>query len=237
VTRTWDSPQPGSDEINRAHSDAWVGTQGYLRSDGSRQKRAVAFIGNVIALDGTEVPELFVVDIPDDVTDADTRPLCGTPSTRPAPPKGTRQRRLTRTTDRKHPGLGAVRHWPRSSPDGSKIAFLMPDNEGQTQLWTISTTGNGLRQLTGSEMAVESAFTWRPDSRAIACVIGGRICEIDSETGTSTPRTARSDGDEGPRPEAVVYSPDGACIAFMRQVKSIDGTFNQVFVARSELGQ
>ena len=37
VTQTSDSPKPGSDEINRAYSDARIGKQGYERSDGTRK--------------------------------------------------------------------------------------------------------------------------------------------------------------------------------------------------------
>ena len=51
-----------------------------------------------------------------------TDPLQGTPSTRPAPPLGVTQRRLTHTAGRPFPGLqGAPRFWPRSPPCGSRV--------------------------------------------------------------------------------------------------------------------
>ncbi|WP_372721056.1 DUF3748 domain-containing protein [Novipirellula sp.] len=236
VTKTTDAPAPGSDQINRAYSDAWVGENGYLRGDGSRQTRALAFIGDVVSQDGRTVPELFIVDIPDDVTACGDMPLCGTPLTRPAPPRYTAQRRLTETTERKYPGLGSVRHWPRSSPDGSKIAFLMRDDAGRTQLWLASPTEPGFRQLTDNDFPIESAFSFRADGAAIACAAGVCVCEVDITDGTTTPITAESDPASAPRPEAVVYSPDGKHVAFLRPDRSIAGAPNQIFVAETRLG-
>ena len=46
VSRTTPAPQPGGDEISRAYEEGWIGEQGYLRADGSRQRRAIAFIGD-----------------------------------------------------------------------------------------------------------------------------------------------------------------------------------------------
>ncbi|GAA5511007.1 hypothetical protein Rcae01_06520 [Novipirellula caenicola] len=236
VTQTFNAPLPGSDQINRAYSDAWIGNNGYVRRDGSRQMRALAFIGDVVSDRGHTVPELFVVDIPDDVTVDGDSPLCGTPLTRPAPPRGTVQRRLTFTTERKFPGLGPVRHWPRSSPDGSKIAFLMRDDAGRTQLWLASPTESTIRQLTHNDFSIESAFSFRCDGNAIACVAGGCVCEVDIATGTTTPLTPPADATNALRPEAVVYSPDGTQVAYLRRDDSVDGTPNQIFVAKTQLG-
>ena len=235
VTTTADAPRRGSDEINRAYSDAWIGQNGYVRPDGSRQERALAFIGDVVSETGQTVPELFIVDLPDDPTRAGDHPLCGTDSTRPAAPRGVVQTRLTHTAGRKYPGLGAVRHWPRSSPDGRQIAFLMRDESGNEQLWTISPSGEDLQQLTHDSSPIESAFTWRPDGQAIACVAGGRVCEVDVTTGAIEPATPIRADVGAPRPEAVVYSPDGLMIAYARSVESGNGSFSQVFVANSGL--
>ncbi|MBO0697214.1 MAG: DUF3748 domain-containing protein, partial [Zavarzinella sp.] len=141
VTRTVDRPRPGSDEINRAFEDAWVGLHGYRRADGSWQRWALAFQGHVVTTRGATISEAFVVDLPDDLTVPGDGPLEGTPTTRPRPPRGTVQRRLTFTADRKHPGLQGPRHWLRSAPDGSRIAFLMRDDAGIVQLWTVPPAG------------------------------------------------------------------------------------------------
>ncbi len=232
VTQTHDDPEPGSDQIGRAYEDAWVGTGGYLRDDGTRQVRALAFIGDCVADDGFVVSELFIVDIPADITAAGDAPLAGTAITRPHPPRGTSQRRLTVTTDRKFPGLAAPRHWPRSSPDGSMIAVLMKDDGGVTQLWLASPIDCKPRQLTFSDQPIASAFTFRPDGRRIACVIGDRVCEVDVVTGAIDRRTPSC---VSVREEACVYSPDGRRIAFAATVQIGGHAFNQIFIAPSSL--
>ena len=60
-------PAPGSDEIDRAFDECWVGKNGYLKRDGSLQKRAIAFQGNVRATDGSVITEVFVADIPEEI--------------------------------------------------------------------------------------------------------------------------------------------------------------------------
>jgi hypothetical protein len=146
VTRTADRPRPGSDEISRAFEDAWVGTHGYRRADGSWQRWALAFQGHVVTASGEVITEAFIVDLPDDLTVAGDGPLEGTATTRPRPPRGTVQRRLTDTAGRKYPGLQGPRHWLRSAPDGSRIAFTLGGLA--LRLFVIDTDGNNQRPLT-----------------------------------------------------------------------------------------
>jgi hypothetical protein len=227
VTRTAANPKPGSDEISRAFEESWVGTNGYLRPDGTRQKRALAFQGLVVTARGDTMSEVFVVDLPDDVTvPSDDGPLQGTATLRPRPPRGTVQRRLTYTADRKYPGLRGPRHWLRSSPDGSRIAFLMKDDTGIVQLWTVSPNGGPPEQLTRNSTDVASAFTWSPDGRWIAHATAGCVCVTDARSGETRRLTDPELGP--PRPEACVFSPDGKRIAFVRTVENC----NQVFVAK-----
>lgn len=230
VTRTENEPRPGSDEISRAFEDAWVGTHGYVRPDGARQRRAIAFQGHVVTNQGKTISEAFVVDIPDDVTLAGDAPLEGSATTRPAPPRGTRQRRLTRTADRRHPGLQGPRHWLRSSPDGARIACLMRDDEGVVQLWTVSPNGGQPQQLTRLPFDVASSFTWSPDGRSIAFIADCSVFVADAASGTATRLTSRTANASAPRPEACVFSPDGGCIAYVRPVPQDGRVFNQVFV-------
>lgn len=234
ATRTHDCPRPGSDEISRAYEDAWIAEPSH--GDADSLSRSLAFIGDVTAPDGRIVPELFRLELPadctvpdqgrsrddrDPITDAGG-PLQGTATTRPRPPAGTIQHRLTRTTANPYPGLACdVRHWPRSSPDGRWIAFLMRDAIGVVQLWLISPNGESMRALTSGPHGVTSCFTIRPDSRAIACALGDVICEIDIDTGIITPLTAPNDPSRL-LATAVVYSPDGTRIAYARMV--VDAT-------------
>lgn len=231
VTRTTAKPKPGSDEISRACEEGWIGTNGYLRNDGSCQKRALAFQGTVSTASEKSIAEVFIADLPDDVTQSGERPIAGTNEQRPSPPKGVTQRRLTFTAERKFPGLQGPRHWLRSSPDGSQIAFLMKDDLGVVQLWTISPNGGTPKQLTHNAHDVASAFTWSPDGRQIAHVMDNSICVTEADSGVTTRITHRSSDEFAPRPEACVFSPDGRQIAFIRRAAQAHGTANQIFLA------
>lgn len=230
VTHTTAHPKPGSDEICKAFEDAWIGTNGYLKPDGVRQKRALAFLGNVLDSRGNTLSELFILDLPDDLTQPGNGPLAGTPTRRPFPPKGVEQRRITFTSERKFPGLQGPRHWPRSSPDGSQIAFLMKDNAGTVQLWTISPNGGNPRQITHNPWSIASAFSWTPDGGNIAHVMDASVCLTSVNGGQTQRLTPKSGSENAPRPEACVVSPDGRKIAYVRQVATKGGTFNQIFV-------
>ncbi|MEO6707231.1 MAG: DUF3748 domain-containing protein, partial [Ginsengibacter sp.] len=70
VAKVTENPQPESDEINKAFDEGWIGKSGYRRSDGSLQKRAIAFQGNVRNTDGSFKTEIFVADLPDDLIKA-----------------------------------------------------------------------------------------------------------------------------------------------------------------------
>ena len=229
VTRLDDAPRPGSDEIARAVEEAWVGTAGYVRPDGSRQRHALAFQGAVVTADGTSVVEAFIVDLPDDpaaLLEPGAGPLAGTPTTRPCPPRSVVQRRLTRTADRRHPGLQGPRHWLRSSPDGGRIACLMRDDAGVVQLFTVSPCGGPPAQVTADPWDVASAFTWSPDGGRIAYAADGSVFTVDVATGRARRLTDRRTDGTGPRPEAVVFSPDGRRIAFMRRLRG----YNQLCI-------
>ena len=245
VTRLTDEPTPGSDEISKAFEEAWVGTHGYLRPDGTRQRYALAFQGQVIVHDAARggqrtVNEVFICDLPDDLDElavAGDQPLAGTPTSRPSPPRGVIQRRLTFTACRSYPGIDGPRHWLRSSPDGSRIAFLMRDEAGIVQLFTVSPAGGEPVQLTHDDWSVSSSFSWSPDGRRIAYIADSSVCIIDMASGVSTRLTDRTIA-APPRPEACVFSPDGRRIAFMRSVAG-NGTqrgdpaakvHNQIFV-------
>ncbi len=230
VTRTVNRPKPGTDEIGRAFSDSWIGTAGYLRTDGTRQKRAIAFQGDVVTKGGGMISEAFVVDLPDDLTRPGDAPLEGTAGTRPAPPRGVAQRRLTFTADRKHPGLQGPRHWLRSSPDGSQIAILMKDDADVVQLWTFSPNGGVPRQLTDNRHDIASAFTFSPDGRWIAHAMDGSVCVTEVSSGVTHRLTPSAENAHAPRPEACIFSPQGTQIACVRPVTSQGKTWNQIFV-------
>jgi hypothetical protein len=234
VTALADEPRPGSDEIGRAIEEAWIGTAGYRRADGGRQRRALAFQGEVVLADGRRAMEVFVADLPDEAEAFAVEgegSLAGTATTRPRPPRGVVQRRVTFGGDRSHPGIQGPRHWLRSSPDGERIGFLMRDDEGVVRLFTVSPRGGEPTQVTQGPHGVDSAFTWSPCGDWIACVIDGSVCLVAAATGAVRRLTPAMPA-RGPRPEACVFSPDGRRIAFCREVAAADGRdWNQVFVA------
>lgn len=231
VSRTTGNPTLGSDEIKRACEEAWVGLNGYVRPNGMRQRRALAFQGSVVKSDGQTIPEVFIVDLPEDLTKPSDGPLAGTSLRRPIPPKNVIQRRITYTADRKFPGIQGTRHWLRSSPDGSRIAFLMKDDAGIVQLWTVSPVDGLVSQLTKNAWDIASAFTWSPDGESIAHVMDNSVFLTDAVTGQSRRVTDRVSDEGAPLPEACVFSPDGKKVAFMRR-RSVSGTeANHIYVA------
>ena len=230
VTRTIANPKHGSDEIKKAFEEGWVGTNGYLCSDGTRQRHALAFQGIVVTAGEETISEVFIVDLPEDITLSGEVPLSGTETRRPYPPKGTIQRRLTYTADNKYPGIQGPRHWLRSSPDGSRIAFLMKDKDGIVQLWTISPNGGEPLQLTHNPWSIASAFTWSPDGRYITHVMDNSVAMTEVATGKTFRLTPRSNNVNAPMPEACVFSPDGKKIAYIRRVSSLEKVYNQIFI-------
>lgn len=230
VSRTAAQPQPGSDEISRAFEEGWIGTDGYLRADGTRQSKALAFQGLVTAKNGTTHAEVFLLDLPNDLTVAGDAPLQGTPTHAPSPPRGVVQRRLTFTDSRAYPGVAATpRHWLRSSPDGEHIAFLMKDAAGVVQFWLISPRGGEPSQLTRSAHDIASAFTWSPDGRRLGAVIEGSVCMVDARSGAINRLTPRSEGAMAPLPDACVFSPDGSQLAWQQPVEDAHGRHVQIF--------
>jgi hypothetical protein len=219
VSRTTPTPQPGSDEINRAYEEGWVGND------------RLAFIGDTLSVTGEKVPELFVIDLPNDEQGwkrAGEVPLQGTPETLPAPPAGVAQRRLTFTHQNAYPGLVNVpRQWVRSNPQGTQIAFLMRDDNGIVQLWLISPEGGEPRQLTHHESGIQSAFNWHPSGEKLGYVLENRIACCDAQTGAVTFLT--SDHGNPPSADAVVFSPDGHWIAWMEETNG----FRQLWVTET----
>ncbi|MEG0531028.1 MAG: DUF3748 domain-containing protein, partial [Citrobacter sp.] len=219
VSQTTPAPQPGSDQINRAYEEGWVGNH------------ALAFIGDTLSVNGEKVPELFIVDLPQDESgwkQPGDAPLEGSESTMPAPPAGVVQRRLTFTHDRAFPGLvNQPRHWVRSHPLASEIAFLMRDDHGVVQLWLISPQGGAPRQLTHCSSDIQSAFNWHPSGQWLGFVLENRIACCDAQTGEIDFLTKSHEAP--PSADAIVFSPDGQQVAWMEDVEG----FRQLWVTET----
>lgn len=225
VTPIPSNPVPGSDDLVRACEEGWIGTNGYVRADGTRQKRALAFQGTVLTKSGQPIVEVFVCDLPEDLTRKGAGPLEGTGDHLPFPPEGVSVRRVTRTGERTFPGIQGPRHWLRSSPDGSKIAYLAKDDSGVVQIWVVEPAGDKSRQITKNQHDISTAFSWTPDGKQIAHGMDGSLCLTSVAEGI-TKRLTQPDPDRSIRPEACVVSPDGAHIAYVRTIQGK----NQIFI-------
>jgi hypothetical protein len=58
----------------------------------------------------------------------------------------------------------------------------------------------------------------------------GDVCSTEMASGRTTRLTERRGEAAGPLPQACVFSPDGASVAYMRMVADPAGTFTQIFV-------
>lgn len=218
AVRTVAEPQPGTDEIGRAFEEAWIGSNGYRRTDGNWQEKALAFQGEVVGGDGRVFSEVFVADLPQMPLRAGAEPLGGTLTTLPSPPAGVSQRRITFTGGNTYPGIQGPRHWLRSSADGENIAFLMKDEAAVTQLFLVSPRGGEPRQLTHGRHGVASTFNWSPNGSWIACVMDNSVCIVRAETGEVFRLSERRTNAVAPHASACVFSPDGKMIAYLRPV-------------------
>lgn len=155
-------PVPGSAQISKAAGDSWVGRSGYQKNDGSLQ-RARAFIGTVKNIKGANIDEVYIVDIPENISLAGKGPLEGTSTSMPFPPKNAEQRRLTYTTENNFPGCQGI---VRSSFDGSLLAFIAKDDQNIKQVYTISPLGGIPVQQTFHPTDVTGGIRWHPKEKS-----------------------------------------------------------------------
>ena len=228
-----ENPASGTDDIDRAFDETWIGSDGYIRKDGSRQQRAIAFQGNVRANDGSTVTEVFVADIPADISQSQADlPLEGTLTTRPNIPDGCVQRRLTFTTGFKYPGIQGPRVRLRTSPRGDIIYFLMKDNDGIVQLWSIPTIGGEMKQLTHLKFSVQAQYNVRPDGRVLSVIADNRIWLVDATDGHATAITERHVDREAPVAGAL-WNPTGTMLVYNRY--AVAGTDYHLQIFRIDL--
>ncbi|MEJ5960794.1 DUF3748 domain-containing protein [Pedobacter immunditicola] len=228
ISEVTENPVPDTDEIDKAFDEGWIGTNGYLKSDGSWQGKALAFQGNVRDKKGNSKTEIFIVDLPEDLTQCvPGQPLEGTLTTRPGVPIGVKQRRITHL---KH-GIEGPRHWLRSTPDGQKIVFLSKDDTGFINAFSVSPHGGIVKQLTNHQFDIQSGVNISPDGQHLAYVADNSVYTTAIATGETNKLTERTSDDTKPM-GCVIWSPDSKTLAYNRYVNQDKGKFLQIFLLK-----
>jgi len=85
---------------------------------------------------------------------------------------------------------------PAPSPDGRHIAFIARDDRQVASIWIRPIDASTLRRLEGTEGAT-SAYSWSPDSRALAFFVGGSWKRINIDGGPAVTVALNSSGNVG----------------------------------------
>lgn len=229
VSRVTEKPAPGSDEISKAYEDGWIGQNGYLDASGQRQRRSIAFLGDVRSAAGETITEVFVVDLPEEMPDlSDEEQLRGTETTRPLPLSSVQQRRVTFTTDRKYPGVQGPRQWMKSMPDGSRLFFMMKDDDGIVQIFSVSPNGGEINQITDNDFSIETSFDIDPEGKWLAYGASQKLYRTHIDSGKTECLLPEVDPDFSSL-HSVQWSRDGKMLAYNRRVKAGDTTWYHIF--------
>lgn len=230
VAKVTADPRPGSDEIEKAFDEGWIGRKGYQKPDGSWQRRAIAFQGNVHDEKNETVAEVFVTDIPDDITQASPgSPLEGTARTRPNVPQGVLQRRITYTQH----GIQGPRHWLRTTSDGKLILFMAKDDKGIVQVFGVSPNGGTISQITFNAFSIQGPINISPDDAFVSYIADNSVYVTGIKTHLSerlTPRRADEDAPFG----AAIWSNKGDALAFNRRVSKGHEKYIQIFLLKKQ---
>jgi Tol biopolymer transport system component len=134
-----------------------------------------------------------------------------------------------------------------ASPDGSRIALTVANEDGSGDIWVIDRDGGGAERLTDCGPGICSRPSWRPNGQQIAyerrdeALQGGlgpsRVWFYDFETGSS--QTVYEDNQVlGFSP---TWSPDGSKLAFFdsntSQIRVLDVESGGTFRIPSDMGE
>tara|TARA_R110000744_G_scaffold97100_1_gene187652 strand:- start:3406 stop:4740 length:1335 start_codon:yes stop_codon:yes gene_type:complete len=232
VTEVHDSPIFGSNQIDRAYGDGWVGNNGYVKANGQIQKRAVAFLGDTKDKNGNKLTELFIVDIPDNISKSKSQePIEGTDRTRPNPPLHTKQRRLTFTAERKFPGIIWLGNPIRTNSEGTLLFVIMKDDEGIAQIYSVSSNDGSINKLTENKESIDTSFDISPDGRYLVYGVSESVYITDIlKSETFKVKSKNKKGEQGLR--AIQWSNDGKTIAYNRRVSKKNHDYFQLFILK-----
>ncbi len=230
VAKVTEDPRPGSDEIEKAFDEGWIGRKGYQKPDGSWQHRAVAFQGNVRDEKNETVAEVFVTDIPDDITQASPgSPPEGTARARPNVPQGVFQRRITYTQH----GIQGPRHWLRTTSDGKLILFMAKDTKGIVQVFGVSPNGGTIIQITFNAFSIQGPINISPDDAFVSYVADNSVYVTGIKTHLSERLTPRRSDEDAPF-GAAIWSNKGDALAFNRRVNKGSEKYIQIFLLKKQ---
>ena len=175
----------GSDDVEQAVEECWIGTNGYTDAAGNDHQHAIAFQGAVRDEQGNLHHEIFVCDLPN------LKELSEMGGVQPARRRegilasvpGCSQRRLTHTLQRKYPGVQGPRNWLVSSPDGEHVYFPMRDDAGIVQLHRLATKGGALEQISSLSHSIEGQISLNAHGTGCAFLSDQRVCLVNLGTG------------------------------------------------------
>jgi len=120
------------------------------------------------------------------------------------------------------------------SPDGTRLSFLQPDENGKSQLWSIDATTGEKNVLVSAEKLASlvpdsnrvvnerererrnryhvAAYIWAPDSKHLIFDSQGQLWLYDLASETAVQFTSAPDASIDPK-----FSPDGALVAYVRK--------------------
>jgi hypothetical protein len=149
VTDIVEHAKHGSDEIEKAFDECWLGC-----------KDSIVFQGWVRDQNGKRKTEIFKIDLPENLsTDRKGFPLEGTEMLRPQVPKNIIQKRVSDTLK----GVSSFRHWLRSDPTGNIVYFLMEDDKFCTNIFSLDLSNNKISQVTYHNESINSPFNISSD--------------------------------------------------------------------------
>ena len=212
VSQVQNTATPGSDEIEKAFDECWLGNQ-----------RKLAFQGHVRTLNNNLQSEIFVVDLPTDLTQVGEHPLEGTTTTRCGVPLGVTQRRITHTPQ----GISTFRHWLRSNAAGTVIYFLMEDEVGVTQLHEVEVLSGVIKQLSFHTSSIHSPFNVDATNQFAVYFVETKLVVLNLEHATTRVLfESTSDIELTGIPHFCTIT---QTIYFNAYVKSSQGSFIQIF--------
>jgi hypothetical protein len=223
-----ETPAWGSDEIEKAFDETWIGSKGYRKESGHWQTRAIAYQGIVRDLKGQPKTEIFVADIPDNLLQQiSSDDLRGTTLTRPKVPDCIQIRRISFLEK----GVAATpRHWLRSNGAGTHIAFLATDEKGLVRLCTIGPNGGEIAMVSTTEFSVQGPFNFSSDGKWLTYIADYSVFISHVEEPYSIRLTKPCRGADQPF-GAPHFSNDGRSIVYNRMIEASDGAnYAQIFL-------